>query len=671
MEYSQKIKAIHLMRKAVDYVRQSTMKQVYENSESTRRQYALKERLIQLGWQPENIMTIDCDLGMSGSGSAEREGFIQLGAAVGNNEVGVIACLEMSRLARNSQEWCRLMEICSITQTILIDADGVYDLNDFNDRMLLGLKGTMSEAELHLIRARLRGGALSKAKRGEYRTPLPIGYVYDEAGRVIKDPNIEVQSAVNLFFETFRMCGSASRMVRQYTKNSYKIPTSPANGFGCKELLWVKLSSTRALDILHNPAYAGIYAYGQHQVVPTINGKKVREKPVDEWHVLLKGHHEEYISEDEFHLNQARLLENNTHYADTPPTREGNALLQGLTMCGVCGRKMGVQYHGSKRENTPYYVCDDDAKHNGGTRCQYVHGAGIDSAVSGLILERLTPVAIANALKIKEEVKQRESASDNYFVLQLERARYDANVARTRYMNVDPLNRLVAFELEKIWNQKITDLARAEEELRLHECAKDKAAVQPDISELMSIPDNVKDIWNNGNVQVKDKKRIIRCLVEDVTITKNGQVIRLGVRFKTGTTAEIECLNPPMSYTTWTTSDEVIDIIRRGSLSHTREEIAEILKNEGYFSGKGLPFSVDRVGYIMRVYNISSYQDHLKARGYLNLTEKAHQLNVSPVTVHKWKNTGLLDCDYIKTSGKGDYMFAPQKNIQLFERGAV
>jgi DNA invertase Pin-like site-specific DNA recombinase len=639
------------------------MRQVYENTESTLRQYALKEKLAQLGWPPENIVTIDRDLGQSGSGASDRDGFKKLVADVGNDEVGAIACLETSRLARNSMEWGRLMEICSITQTALIDADGIYNLNDFNDRMLLGLKGTMSEAELHFIRARMRGGALSKARRGEYRTPLPIGYVYDEAGRAIKDPNMDVQSAVNMFFETFRVCGSATKMVQRYTKNGFKIPKSPSNGYNSKEMLWVKLSSARALDILHNPAYAGIYAYGQRQSVTTVTGTKIRAKPVDEWHVYIKDHHKGYISEDEFEMNQARLLANNTRISPIPPTREGNALLQGISICGVCGRRMSVRYHGPNRENTPYYVCDNDARHNGGDRCQYVHGAEIDKAVSNLILERLTPMAIANAVKVQEEIKRRESTSDNYFISRLERARYEAGLARKRYMSVDPANRLVAFELEKIWNQKITEMAKAEEDMRLHEGAKEKAAVPPDISELMSIPDNVRDIWNNSGVQIKDKKRVLRCLIEDVTIVKKEQTIRVGVRFRTGSSTELVCQNPPMSYTTWTTPVDVVDIIRKESESRAREEISEILGKAGHLSGRGFPISAARVGYIMREYSIPSYQDHLKAKGFLTAEEKAAQLNISSITLHKWKNAGLLDCEYIKTTGKGDYMFAPQKNI--------
>jgi len=658
MEYNQKITATQLKRKAELYLRQSTMKQVLENSESTIRQYALKERLIQLGWQPEDIVVIDCDLGQSGSGSSERDGFKKLVADVSNNEVGAIACLETSRLARNSQDWSRLMEICSITQTVLVDADGIYDLNDFNDRLLLGLKGTMSEAELHFIRARMVEGALSKAKRGELRQFLPVGYVYDEAGRVIKDPNLEVQAAVKMFFEVFRMCGSATGIALHYKQNGYKIPRDPSRGFSCKEIIWSRLSPTRALDILHNPVYAGVYAYGQSQSIRTLDGTKTRKKPVEEWHVYAPDHHEGYIDEEAFRLNQHKLLMNTTSTSLTPPTREGGALLQGICLCGICGRKMSVGYHKRNNErNVPDYICDELIRHHSEPICQHVHGVPVDKAISDLVLERLTPIAISKAIQVEEEVKQREASSGNYFVLQVERARYEVNLARKRYMSVDPSNRLVAHELESIWNQKIAALAKSEEELRIHETAKQKIPADIKISELMAIPKNITEIWNSSSVSLKDKKRIIRSIIEDVTITKTDQTIRLGVRFKTGTTTVIECQNQPMAYTAWTTSGKVVEIIRRESFSHTNEEIADILKNEGCLSGKGLPISANMVSYIMRGYSIPSFQDHLKAKGFMTASEKAAQLNISVSALHRRKCAGTLDCGYVKTSGCGSYMF--------------
>lgn len=661
MDYNSKITAAQLKRKAILYIRQSTMKQVYENTESTIRQYELKGKLVQLGWQSENIITIDCDLGQSGAGLSGRDGFKKLVADVGNNEVGAVACLECSRLSRNSQDWGRLMEICSITKTILIDADGIYDLSDFNDRLLLGLKGTMSEAELHFIQARMRGGSLNKAKRGELKIPLPVGYIYDETGGIVKDPNIDIQSAVNLFFESFRICGSARKMASYYSEHDYKIPINPSAGFNSKEIIWVKLSSATATSILHNPAYAGIYAYGRSQAALTVEGKKKRQKPAGECHAYIKNHHEGYISEDEFEWNQGKLSANNTRNSPVPPVREGRALLQGITICGICGRRMTPHYssYASQYNASHYtYTCGGDRRYGGGI-CQCIHGVAVDRAVSDLILEKLTPMAISNAAEIQNEIEQRRASSDNYFILKMERARYEAELARKRYMNVDPSNRLVAFELEKAWNQKISELAKAEEEMRVHEGSKEKEFVKHDISELMSIPDNVREIWNSGKVQLADKKRILRCIIEDVTMIKKDQTIQLGIRFKTGTSAVIELQNPLPQCAAWTTPDEVVEIIRRESESHTQEEIVGILAKDGYLSGKGQPISIGIVYNIMHYHNIPTLQKNLKARGFMTSAEKAAQLNVTLEALHKMRKKGLIKCKYIKTTGRGDYMFEP------------
>ncbi len=661
MEYdNHKITSTHLKRKAILYIRQSTMRQVYENNESTIRQYALKDKLIGFGWPEENITVIDCDLGQTGAESSGRDGFKQLIADVGSSEVGAVASIECSRLSRSSLDWGRLMEICAITRTVLIDDDGVYDPNNFNDRLLLGLKGTMSEAELHFIHARMRGGALNKAKRGEYKVPLPIGFVYNEVGKVTKDPNMEVQNAVMLFFEAFRICGSAHRMMSYYRKNGYKLPTNPQSGFSAKEIMWADLSSSRAIDMLHNPAYAGIYAYGQHQTVYTVQGKKSRRKPVDEWHVYIKDHHESYISCEEYGQNQKKLLENNNSNASVSPPREGCALLQGLVICGKCGARMTVNYKHHKNKTIPYYNCDDKAKHyTGGSLCQMVHGSALDEAVSKLLLKRLTPMAVKAAIQVQKELEQRRAASDNYYIMKVERAKYDAELAKKRYMNVDPSNRLVAFELEKLWNQKITDLSKAEEELRNHENSQADGIRDLDVQKLLELPDNMNDIWENGHVNIQDKKRILRCLIEDITITKGSKTTKLGVYFKSGTSTILECANPPMKYTTWTTSEEVLDIIRKESTRCTAGEISEILTNARYKSGKGCEFTKDRITCLQRTYGIPTYQEHLRKKGYLSAKEKAKSLGISPNVLHQRKNAGEFDGNVFRTSGKGDYMFAP------------
>jgi DNA invertase Pin-like site-specific DNA recombinase len=665
MEYfDHKITSVHLKRKAILYIRQSTIRQVYENVESTLRQYALKEKLIRIGWQEESITVIDCDLGQSGAESSGRDGFKQLVADVGSGEVGAVASIECSRLSRNSCDWGRLMEICAITQTVLIDDDGIYDPNNFNDRLLLGLKGTMSEAELHFLHARMRGGALNKARRGELKIPLPIGYVYDEAGAVIKDPNLEIQNAVRLFFEVFRICGSAHRMLSYYRKNGYRIPKNPCSGFNSREIAWVYLTSARAIDMLHNPAYAGIYAYGQHQEVHTINGRKIRVKPMDEWHVYIEGHHEGYISCEEYDRNQKKLTANNINSVSVPPPREGNALMQGIVICGKCGAKMSVRYKRQEQGDIPYYVCDDQTTHyTGGSLCQCVNGSALDKAVSILLLERLTPMAVRTAIQVQKELEQRRAASDNYFILKVERARYDVELARKRYMNVDPSNRLVAFELEKLWNLKMGELAKAEEELRNHENSKKDETGDLDVRKLLGLPDNMGDIWKNKHVNIQDKKRILRCLIEDVTITKGSKTTRLGVCFKGGTSTVVECINPPMKYTTWTTSEEVLDIIRKESTCHTADEISEILTNAGYKAGKGGELTKERVTYLQRTYGIPSYQEYLHNKGYLTAREKAVQLGIRLAILHQRKNTGEFKGKVFRASGKGNYMFAPDSQV--------
>jgi DNA invertase Pin-like site-specific DNA recombinase len=653
--FNNKITSVQLKRKAILYIRQSTMHQVYENTESTLQQYALKEKLIQLGGYKESIIIIDCDLGYSGADSSERDGFKRLVADVGSGEVGAVASIECSRLSRSSHDWGRLMEICAITQTILIDADGIYNPNNFNDRLLLGLKGTMSEAELHFLMARMRGGALNKAKRGEFRVPLPVGYIYDEAGIVKKNPNLDVQNAIKLFFEIFQICGSANKMLSYYRKNGYKIPKYQSKD---KEIIWIDPSSTRAVNMLHNPAYAGIYAYGQRQFVNTINGKK--KIKAEKMHVYIEGHHEGYISMEEFNKNQDKLRSNRIFLQSSPP-REGKALLQGLVICGKCGARMSAHYSVHGEKSVPYYICNDQARHyTGEKRCQNVHGTALDETVSQLVLERINPTAIKNAIQVQKEITQHCNDSDNYFLFKVEHAKYEVDLAKRRYMNVDPTNRLVALELEKLWNIKIAELAKTEEELRNHEKTKEHKKIKDvDIEKLSELPNTIKKLWKNDKVSINDKKRILRCLIKDITITRESYTTKLGICFKGGNTTIIECDNKPKNYTTWTTSQDIVDIIRKESKCHTSKEISDILNTAGYKSGKGLEITANRVAYLQREYKIPSYKKYLHSKGYLSASEKAMQLGIRLPVLHQMKTSKEFQGKVFRTSEKGDYMFSP------------
>lgn len=661
-QFSNKIKAVHLKRKAILYIRQSTMRQVFENGESTLRQYALKDKLASLGWAQDNIQVIDCDLGQSGASVTGREGFRQMIADVGSGTVGSVACIECSRLSRSSNDWGRLMEICALTGTILIDADGIYDPNNFNDRLLLGLKGTMSEAELHFIKERMRGGAVSKAKRGELRCPLPVGYLYDEGGIIVKDPSMDVRNAVLLFFKAFPICGTANRMVAYYRENGYKIPCNPKKGFGCGELEWRHLTASKAVKLLHNPAYAGIYAYGQQQQVYTVDGKKRRKAGEEDWLSYIEDHHEGYISAEEYRENIRILEANGTGDKMGTPPREGNALLQGIAICGKCGSKMYVSYKHTGDTSIPYYYCyggNPTGHYSEGPPCQVIHGKNIDGTVSGLALERLTPAAVQSAVRVQEELKSRNSASDNYFLLKAERARYEMELAKKRYMRVDPDNRLVAFELENLWNEKISALSIAEKELREHEKDKANTPDRNDIERLLSLPANINELWNHPKAEVKDKKRILRCLIENVTLDKGENTVRLGILFKGGTSAVAECPVPLKKYETWITPKEVLDIVRSESARCTVEEIVEMLNGLGYKSGKGKTITLSVVRGIQYSYNIPSFKQHLRSQGYLSSEEKARQLGISVNALNKRRAMGKFKDTCFKTTENGDYMFSP------------
>ena len=436
-----KLKATHLERSAYLYIRQSTLRQVYENTESTKRQYALKKKAVALGWSEDSIITIDNDLGVSGTSSDLREGFKKLVAEVGMGHAGIVVSIEVSRLSRNSSDWLRLLEICAITDTLIMDEDGIYDTNDFNDRLLLGLKGTMSEAEIHFLHARMRGGTISKARRGELKRALPAGYVYNENDKIIMDPDLGVQNALNLFFKTFKRTGSACATVREFNKKNLKIPKRFLNGFRKGELTWNPLTHSRSLRLLHNPIYAGIYYYGRQQIKKTVNGKKSLNMPIESWHAYMPDAHPGYITRDWFEENVKKLKENSYAYGEDrrrSPAREGPALLQGIIVCGICGRRMSVRYQKNCSKLVPIYMCIKDYIENGKKVCQTVMGEKVDEEIGELLLEMLNPLAIKAAVKVEDELKKRKLEADNFYRQQVERAKYDMEIARKRYMLVDP-----------------------------------------------------------------------------------------------------------------------------------------------------------------------------------------------------------------------------------------
>jgi DNA invertase Pin-like site-specific DNA recombinase len=450
MNLSQKVTAEHLRRQAFLYVRQSTLRQVHENRESTARQYDLKRRAQALGWGNDQIVVIDDDLGLSGASASHRSGFQRLVAEVGLGHVGVVMGLEVSRLARSSTDWHRLLEICALADTLILDEDGIYDPSHFNDRLLLGLKGTMSEAELHLLRARLIGGQLNKARRGELRMKIPIGYVYDSGGRLVFDPDQQVQQAVRLLFETFRRTGSALRVVNHFKKEGIRWPRRITSGVRAGELLFAPLEHSRVLNILHNPRYTGAFVYGRTRQRKVVIAGQLRYRRLnrEEWAVFLPNTYPGYISWEEFEANQAKLLANAHGYGEDrykSPPREGAALLQGLVICGVCGLRMGVRYHPDHGHLIPDYVCQRRSIQTAEPLCQHVSGGAIDAAITEIVLQAVNPASLDVALEVFEELRARQVEVDRLRRTQVQRAREEAELAQHQYMLAHPENRLVVW----------------------------------------------------------------------------------------------------------------------------------------------------------------------------------------------------------------------------------
>src|SRR6266566_2755163 len=510
LEMHHKIAATHLQRQAYLYVRQSTLRQVLENTESTKRQYALRERAVVLGWPLDRIVVIDSDLGQSGADS-DRVGFQKLVAAVGMGEVGVVLGLEVSRLARSSSDWHRLLEICALTDTLILDEDGLYNPGHFNDRLLLGLKGTMSEAELHVLRARLIGGQRAKASRGELEMKLPIGLVHDSTGKVVLDPDLQVQAALRTFFETFRRTGSAASTVRSFREQGLLFPRRLSSGPHQGELAWGPLLHWRALRALKNPRYAGAFVYGRTQTRRTPHGTERRvQLPREQWHTLIRDAHPGYIAWAEYEENLRRLHDNaQACGADRRhgPPREGPALLQGLTVCGRCGGRMTIRYYVSHREVLPEYVCQREGIEHAQAICQRIVGGALDRAIGELLVETVSPLALEVALAVQDELEARAQEVDRMRRQQVERARYETELAQRRYLRVDPDNRLVADSLEADWNRKLCTLQEAQQQYE-RQREKDRLAIDEELrTRLHRMATDFPRLWRDPNTPDRERKR--------------------------------------------------------------------------------------------------------------------------------------------------------------------
>ena len=632
MRGSEKITASHLERIVAVYIRQSSMAQVRDNTESTARQYALGDEAILLGWTPSQVEIIDADLGLSGRSAEGRSGFKDLVGRVCMGEVGAIFGLEVSRLARSSADLSRLLELARLTDTLVIDSDGIYDLANFNDRLLLGLKGTMSEAELHFLAGRLQGAKRAAAQRGELRFPLPVGFVYDDEGNTMIDPDREVQAAVADLFAAFRAGGSAYQVVAAF--KGRRFPLRAYGGVWAGQLRWGRLTHARVLGVLANPSYAGTYVFGRYHSRRVVEPDgtvrtKLSQRPREEWPVVIHDHHPGYISWDDYLANQARLAANLTNAGARPP-REGYALCQGIITCGSCGRPMSTRYH---RDGLAAYECSASrADHMATPTCRSITAATVDEAVAERLLEAINPEEVALALAAADEVSDRRARRSRAAELAVERARYEAERAERAFHACEPENRLVARSLEARWEQRLAALADTEKSLADTESS---LPTLPSRVELEALTKDMTGLWHAPTTAPRDRKRLLRTLIADVTLLAEPDFAkaRVGIRWHTGATEEIIVARRQNVTQYQITDPAAIGLARQlGELSN--DELARRLNAAGYVTGAGRPF--DRVA----VTNMRHYhhipQPGLLQDGETTVADIARRLGIGHGAVIHW-----------------------------------
>jgi DNA invertase Pin-like site-specific DNA recombinase len=645
-----KISPSHRARRAVVYIRQSTQAQVACNRESTARQYQLQTLAAQLGWPAAQIQIIDQDFGISGSGLSTRSGFAELAAQVALGQVGLVLALEVSRLARNNADWYRLLDLCGTTDTLIGDADGLYHPGLFNDRLVLGLKGTMSEAELHVLRARLNGGIRHKAARGELRRGLPIGLLWGEAdGEVCFHPDAAVTGAIRAVFERFAEMGSARRVWLWFRSEALSFPTQPA---GCSEIQWGTPTYAKIHQVLSNPVYAGAYVYGKTRQERYLDAqgevrKRLKRLPMAEWSVLIRDHHPGFIDWATFEANQVRLAANThpTPHEGSGALREGAALLQGLARCGQCGRKLRVAYSG--RAGVPTYYCPGDNLANGRSQaCLRIGGQRIQQAVATAVLEAVQPAALQAALDAAEGLEGTEQAALAQWQQQLEQARYQALLAQRRYQNVDPDNRLVARGLEAAWETALQAVRDAEAQVQQRQRQTPAALTPVERDSLLSLAEDLPAVWSAASTTDRDRKELLHALLEEVMVRlhREAHEVQLTLRWNGGLISELTLALPAARPATVRTDEETVALIRRLAVHYPDAIIAGVLNRQQRKSATGLPFTVNRVSSLRTSWNIPCFVPPAEpASGRpVTIREAAVELGVAPSTLHRHLNDGLI-----------------------------
>jgi DNA invertase Pin-like site-specific DNA recombinase len=642
-----KITHTHLERAAYVYVRQSTASQVQNNRESTDRQYKLVDRALCLGWSREQVRVVDEDLARSGSGVSERHGFAAMTAEVAFGHVGLILSLEVSRVARNNADWYRLLDLCGVTDTLIGDEDGVYHPGLFNDRLLLGLKGTMAEAELHVIRARLDGGIRNKAARGELRRGLPVGFVWgEEDGEVLFHPDEAVTHAVHTVFDKFAELGSIRQVWLWFLAQNVSFPIQQTPG----EIRWGRATYTGIHQTLTNPVYAGAYTYGkthQERYVDETGQvrKRIRKMPQSQWLVLIRDHHKGYIDWETYKMNQSRLA-TNTHPTPHKPgaVREGSALLQGLAICSRCGRRLRVYYLG--KNSSPGYYCASGSTlvNSRELRCLQVGGVRIDEAVAEAFLDAVAPAGIDASLLAEENLEADRQAACSHVRLQVEKARYEAERAKRRYMSVEPENRVVARTLECQWEEKLRELATAEAELERRLSAHPTTLTDEERARIRALGDDLRTVWHAPTTTDRDRKELLRALLDEVRIALNGDTAHLVMRWKGGAVSEIDVDVKRHFVPAIRTDEETIDLVRRLAVHHPDATIAGILNRQGRRTATGDRFTQGKVGGLRRYWKIPRFEKTADPEDgeLLTVAKAAAALGVATSTLHRWLADGFI-----------------------------
>jgi DNA invertase Pin-like site-specific DNA recombinase len=603
-ESEERITTAHRAKLAYVYIRQSSAGQVRQHQESTQLQYRLVGRAASLGWPRDRIEVIDDDLGKSGASSDARYGFQRLIAEIGLGKAGLVLSLDASRLARNNRDWHQLLELCSLFGALIADGERLYDPCVYHDRLLLGLSGIMSEAELHQIKVRLHQGERQKAARGELRMPLPAGLAYRPGGGIILNPDDEVQARLRLVFTKFQEQTSAKAVMRTLLRAGLPLPVRPLRGPAPHAIEWRAPSNSRVIQILKNPAYAGAYVYGRRRQDPSRRKPGVGHVPtvavaVEDWSICLRDAFAGYIGWDEFMDNQKRLSGNLCRYqaGQHGVARKGSALLQGLAVCGRCGRRMGLRYSGPNA-NYPVYRCTFDHDQLGAPVCQEVRALPVDAEVERLVLEALEPDRIAMAITALAQVKEEVRQLERQWSLKKERAHYEAERARRQYDAVDPDNRLVARSLERQWEEKLREVEATELAFQRWRSQQSLDLGEDDREALLTMGEDMPKIWHAPTTTAADRKQMLRFLIQDVMLDQKreqGQVV-IKIVWATGASSEHRLRRKVQAYDQYSGLADLERRVRElNGESKMDSEIAEVLNREEYKTTRGTPFSGELV----------------------------------------------------------------------------